>query len=122
MLGVVGRIIINDTDFSALKPRLEQARCFFPLGFNVGDVGDACFSKSVSIVEHALEDKSRDAVVGPFVLKCQTFDDHQGQVVIFGNFNTVFEGVVPMWTAGRSHPVQNVFTRRVGGAVDLDTS
>ena len=122
VLGVVGWVVVNDASSCVLKPTLEKARGLFSLGFDVGDVGHGGPIEGGAVVHHALKNEGGDAIVRPAMLKGQTFDDDQRDVVLLGEVHSVLKGVVPLCSSRRRHPIHDDFAGIVGNAVNLQTA
>ena len=101
------------------EPTFQQARCLFPLCFDVGNVGYVCAREGASIVNHALQHKGRDSVVSPSMLKSEAFDNHQRKIVFVGQTNGVFEGMIPLCAPRGRHPINDDIAVFVGDTVNL---
>ena len=102
--------VVNDARRGVFQPALEQPRGFFALGFNVGNIGHVRPLERTSVVDHALENECRDSVVGPFVLKGQTFDHHQRFLMFLSEVDGVVERMVPGGPASSRHPIEDVIS------------
>jgi hypothetical protein len=56
------------------------------------------------------------------MLKSEAFDDNERKVVVSCKMKSVVKSVVPVWTPGSGHPVNDHVALLVWFSVDLETS